>query len=168
MAKHTSIRKFGYALRGEPAVYHRLLVRGKRVSAIAAISSDGLVDVELTTGSVNSDKFLDFVPGSLIPNVMPFDGCNSKSILILDNCSIHHVEAVTKVLHDAGILVIFLPPYSPDYNPIEEAFSFVEYYLKDYDEILQAVGDPFSIVRAAFDSIPISQCKGWIGHSGYD
>ncbi len=102
--KRTSIRKFGYALRGEPAVYHRLLVQGKRVSAIAAISSDGLVDVELTTGSVNSDKFLDFVRGSLIPNMMPFDGCNSKSILILDNCSIHHVEAVTKVLNDAGIL----------------------------------------------------------------
>ena len=51
------IRKFGYALRGQTPVCHRLLARGKRVSAIAAITTDGLLDVELTTASVDRDKF---------------------------------------------------------------------------------------------------------------
>ena len=52
------LRKYGYALRGERAVCRRLLVRGKRVSAIAALSTEGLVALELTTGSVDGDAFL--------------------------------------------------------------------------------------------------------------
>ncbi len=56
-----------------------------------------------------------------------FDGTSSKSVIVLDNCSIHHVPEVIKLLEDAGILVMFLPPYSPDFNPIEETFSSVKY-----------------------------------------
>ena len=61
---------------------------GKRISAIAAIASDGLTAVELKTGSVNSDHF---VWGSLIPNMQPFNGTNPKSIAVKGNCSVHHV-----------------------------------------------------------------------------
>ena len=50
------------------------VARGKRISAIAAISCEGLVGVELTTGSVNAEKFLEFVQGTLIPEMEPFDG----------------------------------------------------------------------------------------------
>lgn len=70
----TNIPKFGYAMIGKTPVYHRFLARGKRVSAVAAICTEGLIDVELTTGSVDGDKFLDFVQGSLIPNMYPFNG----------------------------------------------------------------------------------------------
>ena len=55
-----SMRIFGYSLRGIPPVCHCFLARGKRISAIVAICSDGLLGVELTTGSVNRDKFFDF------------------------------------------------------------------------------------------------------------
>ena len=65
----TNIRKFGYAVIGEAPIYNRFLVRGKRISAIAAICSEGVIDVEFTTGSVNGDKFLDFVRGSVIPSI---------------------------------------------------------------------------------------------------
>ena len=65
--------------------------------------------VELTYNCVDSDKFFDFIRGTLISNMQPFDGSNTKSIVILDNCSIHHVEPVKELLHDAGILLIFLP-----------------------------------------------------------
>ena len=118
-----SMRRYGYALRGFPPVYHRFLARGKRVSAVAAICSDGLIGVELTTGSVDGDKFVDFLRGTLIPNMHPFDGTSSKSIVVLDNCAIHHVSEVYQLFEDAGILVLYLPPYSSDMNPIEEAFS---------------------------------------------
>ena len=83
------IRRFGYALRGEAPVYHRLLARGRRISTIAAISCDGLLECELVTGTVNGDVFLEFVQGSLIPQMLPFDGINKRSIAILDNCSVH-------------------------------------------------------------------------------
>ncbi len=62
--------------------------------------------------------------------MQPFDDSNSKSILIIDNCSIHHVGPVKELMQDAGILHMFLPPYSPDFNPIEETFSSLKYYLE--------------------------------------
>ena len=90
----THIRRFGYSLLGIPPVYTRTLARGKRISAIAAISSEGLCSVELTYNSVDSDKFFDFIRGTLIPTMQPFDGSNTKSIVIMDDCSIHHFEPV--------------------------------------------------------------------------
>ena len=137
--RRDQIRRFGYALQGEAPVYHRLLARGQRISAIAAISCDGLLEYELVTGTVNGGVFLEFVRGSLIPQVLPFDGTNKRSIAILDNCSVHHIAEVEEEFQKAGILVIFLPPYSPDYMPIELCFSYVKYYLKSHDEILQAI-----------------------------
>ena len=115
------MRKYGYAIRGDVPVCRRLLVRGQRISAIAAIATDGIVSLELYAGTTNSDIFYDFVRGSLIPQMSTFNGTNHKSIVIMDNCSIHHVPEVKRLFLNAGILVIFLPPYSPDYNPIEEA-----------------------------------------------
>ena len=165
--KGDNIRKFGYALRGERPVYHRLLHRGKRVSAIAAFCTDGVVAVELTLGTVDGDTFIDYVRGSLIPNMFSFDGSSPRSIAVLDNCSIHHMEQVVKLFREAGILVLWLPPYSPDFNPAENAFSKVKYYLKEHDEILQAVDDPLPVIKAAFDSITPEDCIGWIHHCGY-
>ena len=78
----------------------------------------------------SGSTFYNFVRGSLIPNMNPFDGSSPKSIVVMDNCSIHHVQEVANLFQSTGILVMFLPPYSPDYNPVEEAFSFVKYYLK--------------------------------------
>ena len=80
------IRKYGYAMRGITPVYHRLLARGGRISAITAISSEGLVGVDLTYGTINGDIFADFVRGTLIPEMEPFDGTAKKSIVIMDNC----------------------------------------------------------------------------------
>ena len=84
--RRDQVRKSGYALRGERPVYHRLLHRGRRISAIAALASSGLVALDLTQETVDGEKFMDFVRGSLIPEMLPFDGHNPKSIAILDNC----------------------------------------------------------------------------------
>jgi len=78
-----------------------------------------------------------------------------------------HAHDVTTLLSSFGILVLFFPPYSPDYNPIEELFSYIKYYLKAHDYIIQAVGDPLPIIHSTFQSVSKSQCDGWINHSGY-
>ncbi len=69
-------------------------------------------------------------------------------------------------MQDAGILLMFLPPYSPDLNPIEET---LKYYLKCHDEILESVNDSdaMTIVRAAFNNVTEQQCNSWITDSGY-
>ena len=92
------IRKFGYQLRGLTPVHHRIVVRRKRISAISAISTDGIMGLHLTQGNVNSEIFCDFLT-SLIPEMEAFDGSPKKSIIIMDNCSIHHIcssELATK------------------------------------------------------------------------
>ena len=64
----------------------------------------------------------EYVRRSLLPTLMPFDGINPKSVVIMDNASIHHVEEVVSTIEGIGSIVKFLPPYSPDLNPIEEVF----------------------------------------------
>ena len=60
---------------------------------------------------------------------------NPKSILVMDNCSIHHVDYVKDYIEDCGILLLYLPPYStdfnPDFNPIESVFSFMNDYFEE-------------------------------------
>ena len=81
--------------------------------------------------------------------VSAITGSNPKSILIMDNCSIHHIQEVADYLQSVGILVIFLPPYSPDLNPL---FSFLKYYLKEHDEIIQALNNsPIEVIKSAFN-----------------
>ena len=62
---------------------------------------------------------------------MPFNGVNPHSIIILDNCSIYHIEGIALMIEEVGALVHFLPPYSSDFNPIEKTFSKVKENLED-------------------------------------
>lgn len=119
------------------------------------------------TGSIDGEVFADFVRGSLIPQMQSFDGDADKSVAVMDNCSIQHTETITHLLQEAGIVVIFLPPYSPDFNTIEFAFSHVKSYLSQHDELLQAISDPTPVISAAFESITSQHCKRWISNCGY-
>ena len=116
--KRNSLRKYGYSLRGKPAVSHKLMVHGKRVSAIALMSVCGMLDLKIMKimeGAVDGDTYCDFVEKVLLPHLMPFDGVNPHSVVILDNCSIHHNEDAVQMIQEVGAIVHFLPPYSPDY-----------------------------------------------------
>ena len=161
--RRSCLRKYGYSLRGRPACKNTLHFRGKRVSAISCMSVEGIIDVKLVTESSDGDTFYDFVQTHLIPHLQPFNGVNPHSVVILDNCSIHHCPEVVSSLHDVGVLVHFLPPYSPDLNPIEEAFSKIKYELKhfDLDEF-----DTETALMASFNTITDDDCKGWISHAG--
>ena len=113
-----AIRKYGYSLRGRPVRAQKLVVRGEHVSAIAAISTRGLLALKIVKGSVDGDIFYDFICTELLSKLMPFNGSNCNCVLVLDNCSIHHVSELQQVFNDAQVLIHYLPPYSPDFNPI--------------------------------------------------
>ena len=124
-----NLRKYGYSARGKPIVSHKLPLHGQRVSAIVAMTSTGILDYKLSQDTVDSDEFKDFIEGLQLM-LMNFNGRNPNSIVILDNCAIHHANDIAQLLREVGVMVYFLPPYSPDYNPIEEAFSKVKMVLK--------------------------------------
>ena len=160
------MRKFGYSIRGMPAKTQRLLWRGQRVSALTAMSTNGILDCYTTTGSVTAEKFEHFVQQSLQPVLQPFDGVNPNSVVVLDNASIHHVDGVVQAIQNTGALVHFLPPYSPDLNPIEEAFSKLKSNMKANEQILDET-DPNIAILTAVNNISVHDCIQWITHAGY-
>ena len=85
-------------MRGIPPRVFTLRVRGKHYSAIGILTTDGIEDVYIAEGGVNGEVFLDFVRKSLLPILMPFDGLNTHSVVILDNASIHHVDCVVETI----------------------------------------------------------------------
>lgn len=122
----SALRKYGYAVRGKRAITGKLLLRGKRLTAIGIMCIDGMLDVYVTDGTVNGDIFYSFVERCLLPQLLPFNGTNPRSVVVMDNAAIHHVQNVVELIESTGAMVEFLPPYSPDLNPIEEAFSKVK------------------------------------------
>jgi len=103
---------------------------------MAFMSTAGLLDYATMTGGVSGDVFYEFVH-KLLYHLNPFDGYNSQSIVIMNNASIHFVDGIVVMIQQVGAIVIFLPPYSPDFNPIEELFSKVKKTIKWYEKNLQ-------------------------------
>ena len=114
----------------------RILVRGTRYTAIPIVSLNGINDVFITEGTMNGERFVEFIRNVLLPHLRPFDGINPHSIVIMYNASIHHIDDVIDLIEtQAGAKVIFLPPYSPDLNPAEGVFSQVKSIMKENDKI---------------------------------
>ena len=86
------------------------------------MSVHGMEDTYVTEENINGDIFKHFVATCLLPILNPFGGTNTNSIVIMDNCSVHHMERVAEMITGVGALLKFLPPYSPDCNPIDKCF----------------------------------------------
>ena len=124
--RRNSLRKFGYSLLGKRAPSTSLLVRGVRYSAIGILTVEGIQDSYITSQNIDAEKFEDFVDKCLVPCLIPFNGANPNSVVIADNASIYHVDRIVQIIQTVGALVHFLPPYSPDLNPMEEGFSKIK------------------------------------------
>uniref|UniRef100_A0A1X7UEI5 Tc1-like transposase DDE domain-containing protein n=1 Tax=Amphimedon queenslandica TaxID=400682 RepID=A0A1X7UEI5_AMPQE len=98
---------------------------------------------------------MDFITSSLLPILQPFDGVKAHSIVIIDNASIHHVDEVIDKIESTGAIVKFLPPYSPDLNPIEEAFSKVKANLKKNKSLIDNLCA--AITTMSFKSVRITK-----------
>ena len=162
-----ALRNYGYSLRGYPAHSAKILFKGTRYSAIGVMSTTELLDSFVVEGTVDGDVFYTFVQTSLLPYLQEFNGVNPNSIVVMDNCSIHHLQEVIELIHCVGALVMFLPPYSPHLMPIEYCFSKVKLFLKEHEDVAQAVGDAKLLLRAAFASITPEDCLAWSTFCGY-
>ena len=99
----------------------------------------GIKDVFTTTDRVNGDVFEHFICECILPIILPFDGNNPHSILVMDNASIHHLERIEEIITGVGAKILFLPPYSPDLMPLEEVFSKVKSILKANDKVYTTI-----------------------------
>ncbi len=115
---HPELLVFETIMKGRPAAARKFTFRGDRSNAICAISMHGLLGCYTTTGTVNSDTFLYFVEHALVPHLQPFNGINPRSVVIMDNASIHHQCSIVDAIQGTGAILHFLPPYSPNFNAI--------------------------------------------------
>ena len=105
------------------------------------------------------ERFKRYLETDLLPHL------NGNSVLIMDNMKSHHAKAVRNLLDSSGIRYIYLPPYSPDLNPIEKLWSKVKAFLRKFKtRTLDALPNA---IQNAFHSVTVSDCSGWFRFCGY-
>jgi len=169
--RRTSYRGYAWSLRGSQAQRKAFFVRGRRFSVLPAISlHNGILHCEIVEGSFCTETFAHFIEG-LLENMQPYPAPNS--VVVMDNCRIHKHPRIQAMIQARGMRCEFLPPYSPDYNPIELAFSCMKYHLRRNGEYVRMVMTQMSdaeiylcLLRALY-TITSDDCRGWYRYCGY-
>ena len=124
----SAYRNHAWSSRGVPAVVSIPNARGKRVSALAAMNYQGFRRWGFTEGTYTRYSFHEMFVAEILPILNPWPMENS--IVIIDNAKIHMYRDFMDAIHSKGALVFFLPPYSPDLNPIEVGFALVKKWIQ--------------------------------------
>jgi len=133
--------------------------RYETLTLMSAVRLDGVVAPMLLDGPVNAQTFAGYVEDCLVPALEPGD------ILIMDNLPAHKSARITQAVEGAGCILVYLPPYSPDLNPIENMWSKVKASLqktaaRTFEALLDGVGE-------ALHAISLEDCDGYFEHCGY-
>jgi transposase len=136
---------------------------------LPALSLDGILHLEVIDSAITSEDFLRFVQG-LLPHMNEWP--LPRSVLVIDNASIHKVAGIREMVEGRGARLLYLPTYSPDFNPIELAFSTIKAWLRtNRDRVNQELesenGFVYDMFWEAVHSVTSEQAKGWFKHCGY-
>jgi transposase len=134
-------------------------VRFERTSVVGVLGLGGVVASLSFKGSLNGWLFGEYVEHCLVPIMKKGD------TLVLDNSSVHKVRGVLDPLVLLGVKIVFLPVYSPDFNPIELVWSKVKAYLRKVKA--RTVDVLIAAIEEALATITGSDIEGWIKHCGY-
>jgi transposase len=128
--ERTGDRLMGYADTGTRAVVSRWLESRDRVSVLPAYTIDGYIASTTFMGTLTGDMFEDFIIEQLLPLCNPFPA--PRSVIFLDNASVHHYskDRITEACRRRNVWIRWLPPYSPDFNPVEESFEDMKAYIR--------------------------------------
>lgn len=111
-------------------------------------------------GATDGDVFRAYVEKVLIPELDPGD------IVVMDNLPAHRVGGIRKAIAAAGAILLYLPPYSPDFNPIEMAFSKLKAILKGAAS--RTIPDLYKALKNALDAFTADECRNYLAAAGYD
>ncbi len=152
-------RRYGRGKGGQRVVDHTPLNTPKSTTILSSIRLDGKMAFTTFQGGTTGDRFLTYLKDVLIPTLRPGD------IVVMDNLRTHHIQAVGELLHDAGADVLYLPPYSPDFNPIEKLWSKVKAILRKFRA--RSLDTLDSAIRSALSQTSAGDCVGWFRSAGY-
>jgi transposase len=152
-------RLYGRAEPGMRVVESTSGYSGAHYTVVATLGMNGVSAPFMFEGAMNRDTFDLYVDQVLLTELQPGD------VLVLDNLSAHKLSDLEDRLAQHGVRVIFLPPYSPDLNPIEKCWSKVKTALRaakarTFDALVEAI-------KLAFESISLDDASRWFAHCGY-
>ena len=160
MGVHTSLAPlYGYSAKGERVRLSVPRNRGKNTTLLAAITLDGMGETMAVEGSTDQEVFDAYVEHVLAPTL------EAGQVVILDNLSAHKPARVRELIECRGCELIYLPAYSPDLNPIEEAFAKIKSILRQAaartkDALVEVLGEALSAISA-------QDARGYFEHAGY-
>jgi len=154
------LRRYGRSPRGTRCRDHTPCSHWQTHTVIAALRLEGLGAPAVFDGPIESESFLAYVKQVLVPTLHPGD------VVVLDNLAVHQQAEVRAALDAVGAQLRFLPPYSPDLNPIELAFAKLKAFLRaarprTFDQIC-------GLIAAALDLFTASECRNFVRHCGYN
>jgi transposase len=160
MGTHTSLAPlYGYSPRGDRVYLEVPRNRGKNTTLIASMSAGGMGECLAVEGAITKVLFEAYVERVLTPSL------RIGQVVVMDNLSAHKGEKVRELIEARGCELLFLPPYSPDYNPIEEAFSKIKRLLRKAqartrEALIEALGE-------AISAVTVWDARGFFEHCGY-
>ncbi len=152
-------RTHGRARRGERLVAKVPHGRWRTLTFLAALRHDRIDAPCVIDGPINGETFLAYVQQFLIPGLKPGD------LVVMDNLGSHKGKAVRQAIRAAGAKLFFLPPYSPDLNPIEQVFAKLKTMLRKASE--RTVEATWRRIGALLPCFTPQECANYLVNSGY-
>lgn len=151
-------------LYGRAASHERVIeavpdTRFHRTTILSSVRLDGTIIPLVFEGALNGSIFNAYVTQCLAPSLKPGD------IVVMDNLSSHKVSGIVATIEAMGASVLFLPPYSPDFNPIELMWSKIKAILRKLK--IRSIDLLDDAISFALDSVSLSDIAGWFKHDGY-
>ena len=153
-------RRYGRAPRGERCQAPVPHGHWKTTTFVGALRLEGMTAPMVLDGAMHGAAFLAYVEQVLVPTLKPGD------IVVMDNLPAHNPIAVRTAIEVAAAELRFLPPYSPDFNPIEMAFSKLKAFLKK--TAARTVDDLWDAIAQGIDTFTPTECENYFAAAGYD
>lgn len=152
-------RRYARAPRGVRAIGSVPQNYGQSLTVLAALDSQGMRAALRVPGATDREVFLSFIQQVLGPQLRP------GTTVVMDNLAAHKNTDVAEALHKRGAQLCYLPPYSPDYNPIEPAWSKIKTWLRGVGARTRR--KLFRSLKTALLQVTPQDAKAWFGHCGY-
>lgn len=157
--KTNMTRTRGWWRRGEPLMAKVPHGHWQTMTFLAGLRHDGITAPLVLDGPINGESFRAYVEQMLVPTLKPGD------IVVMDNLGSHKGPAIRVAIRGAGARLMFLPPYSPDLNPIEQVFAKLETLLRKAEErTIEAV---WRRIGSLLDTFSPTECANYLRNSGY-
>ena len=153
------VRRYGRCRRGQRLVAHAPHGHWKTTTFVAALRHDRLTAPMVIDGAMNSLLFREYVRQVLVRTLRPGD------LVVVDNLSSHKAAGVKEAIEAADAQLVYLPPYSPDFNPIEQVYSKLKWLVRSAKT--STVDELWSFLGRALDRFPATECQRYLRHCGY-